>query len=93
MRPDHTRSASLEAIDGAQKFRGARLETGPSIAVKASYGVTVSVTAFGLTVSVAAFELTLLVPPQVLVKTARYWFVLNETVGLVIASVPVVTPL
>jgi hypothetical protein len=46
MRPDHTRSAALEAIDGAQKFRGARLETGPSIVVKASYGVTVSVTAF-----------------------------------------------
>jgi hypothetical protein len=46
MRPDHTRSAALEAIEGAQKFRGARLKTGPSIAVKASYGVTVSVTGF-----------------------------------------------
>ena len=46
MRQDHTRSAALEMIVGAQKFRGARLKTGPSIGVKASYGVTVSVTGF-----------------------------------------------
>jgi hypothetical protein len=39
-------SCPCKPLDGAQKFRGARLETGPSIEVKASYGVTVSVTGF-----------------------------------------------
>jgi len=44
-----------------------------------------------LTVNVAAVVATLL--PQELLKSARYWFVLREALGLVIVSVPVVTPL
>src|SRR5687768_3142770 len=55
--------------------------------------VTFAVTDFGLTVSVAAVVVAVCVPPQSLVKTARYLFPLSETVGLVIVSVPVVTPL
>ena len=52
-----------------------------------------AVNVFGLTVSVAALDVAVWVPPQVFVNTARYWFVLSETVGLVIVSVAVVTPL
>jgi hypothetical protein len=46
-----------------------------------------------LTVNVAPVEFAVCVPLQVLVKTARYWLPLRETVGLLTVRVVVVTPL
>ena len=51
-----------------------------------------AVNVFGFTVSVAAVDVAV-AGTQVFVNTARYWFPLRETVGPVINSVPVVTPL
>jgi len=54
--------------------------------------VTLAVTDAALTVSVAALDVAVCVPPQVLVKTARYCVPLIATVGALMVYVALVAP-